>query len=208
MFKLIYERNLKIWKRFIDDCFGLFLGKVKLFKKFYGILKKQFSEYGLELTMQHSKNDIVMLDIEIFIFFNQLHTKENRKETASNLYLRSGSAHPAYTFGGIVKSQMLRLRRLCSRDADFKSAIEGLRSRCHNSGYNQTMVNDIIKEATSLKRDLSYKFRPVNEEMNKIRWVTLSGSSFEREQKDFVKNMNNVLMDHHIKFELLKTTGL
>ena len=69
------------------------------------------------------------------------------------------------------------------------------------------MVNDIIKEATSLKRDLDYKFRPVNDEMNKIWWVTLSGSSFEKEQKDFVKNMNNVLIDHHIKFELIKTTG-
>ena len=73
--------------------------------------------------------------------------KENRKETASNL-----SAHPEYTFRGIVKSQMLRLRRLCSRDKDFKSAIEGLLSRYHNSGYDQTMVNDIIKEAASLKR--------------------------------------------------------
>ena len=49
--------------------------------------------------------------------------------------------------------------------------------------------------------------RPDNDETNKIRWITLSGSSFEREQKDFVKNMNNVLMDHHIKFELIKTTG-
>ena len=77
--------------------------------------------------MEHSRSDIVMLDIGIFIYLNQLHTKENRKETASNLYLRSGSAHPEYTFKGIVKNQMQRLRRLCSRDGDFATAIEGLR---------------------------------------------------------------------------------
>ena len=207
-FKSMYERNVKIWKRFIDDCFGMFLGRGKLFNKFYNILKKQFLKYGLELTMEHSRSDIVMLDIEIFIYLNQLHTKENRKETASNLYLRSGSAHPEYTFKGIVKSQMQRLRRLCSRDGDFRTAIEGLRTRCHNSGYDRNMVSDILNEAASLKRELSYKFnRPETDETNKIRWVTLSGSSFEKEQKDFVMSMNNVLKDHHIKFEIIKTTG-
>ena len=84
MFKSMYERNVKIWKRFIDDCFGMFLGKLKLFKKFYLILKKQFTKYGLELTMEQSLKSIVMLDLEIFKKNNHLHTKENRKETASN----------------------------------------------------------------------------------------------------------------------------
>ncbi len=119
-FKLTFEGNVKVWKRFIDDCFGMFLGREKLFNKFYCKLKAQFQKFELELVMEKSRDKIVMLDLEIFIEGNQLHTRENRKETASNMYLRNGSAHPDYTFKGIVKSQMYRLRRLCSKDADFK----------------------------------------------------------------------------------------
>ena len=83
-----------------------------------------------------------------------------------------------------------------------------IRQRCHNSGYDKTMVSDILKEANSIKRDLNCRIIRSVDETNKIRWVTLSGSSFEKEQKDFVNNnMNSVLKDHHIAFELIKTTG-
>ena len=96
--------------------------------------------------------------------------------------------------------------RAQSRDDDFKSAVDGLKSRCHNSGYDKTMVNDILKEAHLLKRELGCKIVETGCEMNKIRWVTLSGSSFRKEQMDFVKNMNGVLKEHQIAFEIIKTT--
>ena len=44
---------------------------------------------------------------------------------------------PTFTFMGIVKSQMYRLRRLCSRDEDYKDAIQNLKKRCLNSGYDE-----------------------------------------------------------------------
>ena len=69
------------------------------------------------------------------------------------------------------------------------------------------MLNEILKEANSLKRELNCEIIRSVSETNKIRWVTLSGSSFEKEQKDFVNNINGVLKDHHIAFELIKTTG-
>ncbi len=156
--------------------------------------------------MQHSRDQIIMLDIEIYINENQLHTRESRKETASNLYLRNGSAHPDYTFKGIVKSQMYRLRRLCSKDEDFRASLEELRLRCYNSGYSRTMVDGILVNAASLKREFNPK-RRAEETINKIRWVVLSGSKFEKEQMDFVKNINGVLKEHYVAFEIIKTTG-
>ena len=78
----------------------MFFGREKIFKKFCNRLTKQFAKYGLELTMQYSRYSITMLDIEVYKNANQLHTRESRKETASNLYLRKGSAHPDYTFKG------------------------------------------------------------------------------------------------------------
>ena len=31
VFKSLYDRNLKLWQRFIDDCLGNLMGKQKLF---------------------------------------------------------------------------------------------------------------------------------------------------------------------------------
>ena len=148
-----------------------------------------------------------MLDLEIFIMNNQLHTKENRKETASNLYLRFGSAHPQYTFKGIVKSQVYRLRRLCSRNEDYKTAIDGLRKRCINSGYDKKMVEETLRPAGNLKRELHSKIHTKVEANCKIRWVTLSNSIFEKDITTFVKKMNHLLKEHHVQFEIIKTTS-
>ena len=160
-----------------------------------------------DLTLETSKEEIVMLDLVIFINNGKLHTKENRKETASNSYLRYGSAHPSFTFKGIVKSQMLRLRRLCSRNEDFVEAIEQLRERCLNSGYNEEVVDDILKEAGNLERSLSTKTKMDNGTRHKIRWVTMSHSYSETEVKNFVNNMNTALQNRPIRFELIKTTA-
>ena len=154
-FKGVYMKCMKIWKRFIDDCFGMFLGKERRFRWFYKKLETKFRTYDLELTSEQSRKEIVMLDLIIYKHHNKLHTKENRKETASSKYLRYNSAHPAYTFKGIVKSQMFRLRRLCSRNEDYATAITGLRERCANSGYDKKMVDEVLKDAESLQRTLT-----------------------------------------------------
>ena len=198
---------VKIWKRFIDDIFGLFLGSQRLFDKFYKKIVLQFRKYELEITSETSKESIVILDIDVFKANNQLHTKEHRKETASNSYLRMGSAHADYTFKGIVKSQMYRLRKLCSRDEDFISAIAGLKERCINSGYDLAMVNEILSSANDLNREIKTTHNITIDDTHKIRWIILSHSCFENDIADFIKTMNQVLKPEHIQFELVKTTA-
>ena len=63
VFKSIYDTNLKLWQRYIDDCLGIFMGKNKLFDKYFSKLKAQFKKYDLDLTIEKSYTDIVILDI-------------------------------------------------------------------------------------------------------------------------------------------------
>ena len=102
---------------------------------------------------------------------------------------------------------MYRLRRLCLREEDFSKAMESLKNRCHNSGYSKEMVKDILKEANTLIRDLHPKKQINIDTKCKIRWVTLSHSHFEKETTEFVRRMNSVLENHHIGFEVIKTTA-
>ena len=206
-FKKMFYENLKIWQRFIDDCLGMFLGRDNFFATFYEKLEAQFRSYDLELTSEQSNKEIVMLDLEIYILNNQLHTRESRKETAANSYLRYGSAHPGFTFKGIVRSQMYRLRRLCSRQEDYDTAINGLRERCKNSDYDMQMVEDVLKDANNIERQLSRKHTVKNEDIYKIRWVTMAKSSSEEEIEQFSKAMNTALRSHNVGFEIIKTTA-
>ena len=79
---------------------------------------------------------------------------EHRKVTSASTYLLSTSAHPSHTFVGIVKSQLIRLRRICSNNEDFNVSVENLKSRCLDSGYSASMVNRIIALVPTLERKL------------------------------------------------------
>ena len=104
-----------------------------------------------------------------------------------------GSAHPNYTFKGIVKSQMYRLRKLCSRDNDFTIAIAELKKRCLNSGYDPNMIEEILRAAKDLKREISTNQPSEPNDSHKIRWVTLSHSCFDSDIEKFTQIMNQVL---------------
>ena len=205
-FRVEFETKMKLWKRYIDDCGGAFLGRVE-FGYFFTTLSEQFKKFGLLLTYVTSQKQITLLDIEVFVDNKQLHTREHRKETACNSYVKFGSAHPKHCFKGIVKSQMYRLRRLCSRDSDFLLAIGNLRQRCLNSGYDMDMVNGILSQASSLDRVLAPRARNNDSDTHVIRWVVLSGSAYEKQIQNFTGRMNRTLQNHNIRLELVKSTG-
>ena len=108
----------------------------------------------MQLTFETSDERIQFLDIEVYIDENQFHTKENRKKTATNSYVKFGLAHPKYCFKGIVKGHMQRIRRLCSKNSDFIDAVSNLRQRCLNSGYDMVMVDGILGQTSTLRREL------------------------------------------------------
>lgn len=171
-------------------------------------LSDKFEQFGLNLTHEVSKKKLVLLDIEIYIENNMFHTKEHRKETSSKSYIKFGSAHPSYTFKGIIKSQMYRLRRLCSKKSDFLIAVDDLKIRCINSGYDKLLVNSILNQADTLNRSLvGWKKCQKDSDMKIIRWVILSGSSYEKTITNFTCNINDLVKNHKIKLELVKCTG-
>ena len=206
-FRTQFESKVKLWKRYIDDCGGVFLGS-KDFQQFFNTLEQHFNKFELQLTYEKSSEKLQLLDIEIFIDNQQFHTREHRKETASDSYVKFGSAHPKHCFKGIIKSQMFRLRRLCSRDSDFKNAVSKLRARCINSGYDEVVVDSILSQADTLERVLTPReSTEPDSDVYKVRWVILSGTSYEKQIQQFTGRLNGSLKNHNIKLELVKSTG-
>jgi len=219
-FKDIFENKVKLWKRFIDDCGGIISGNVNDFKTFFKKLNNHFNTFSLELTCDTDTHKIdgdiaIMkehqcvnfLDIHIFKADNTIHTREYRKETSTLTYLKYNSAHPRHAFAGIIKSQLYRLRRLCSREGDFEEAVLGLRNRCLKSDYPEKMISDILNNAPNITRNIIVNTNRENiENIHIARLVILSGTSYEKEFSKFTFKMNT-LMAPQIKIELVKATA-
>ena len=220
-FKCGFENKIKLWKRFIDDCGGIISGNITEFIDFFEILRSHFNKFALDLTCDtdtHNVNGdaiiekvdkcVNFLDIEIFKVDNTIHTREHRKETSAISYLKYNSAHPRHTFSGIIKSQLYRLRRLCSRNTDFNNAVADLKQRCVKSEYPVNMIDNILNTATNIIRTITNK-SPIlsrQEEMPTVKLVALSGTSYGKQFSDFVTKMNS-LSHPQFNIELVKSTS-
>ena len=126
-------------------------------------------------------------------------------------YLSITSSHARHTFSGIIKSQLYRLRRLCSLQADFESAVDNLRERCLLSGYSKTMVDDILGNGKCLDRKLQSSVLPENLNTHDstkyhVRLVVLSGTPYENLFVDFAKRVNSIPTTSY-KIDIVRTTG-
>ena len=195
-------------------------GTINDFLNWYNNLQEVFLGYGLELTCDTDSHEIkngilheketkvlTFLDMDIFKADGTIHSKEHRKETSVNSYVPFNSAHPHHMFAGIVKSQLYRLRRWCSRDSDFQDSVESLKMRCIRSGYNLNMVQQISRPSYTLERRLSNIDRTSENQKISIQLVTLAGTSYEKEFINFAKQINSYLVSFGFKIEIVRSTA-
>ena len=187
----------------------VFMGTIEEFALWFADLQDIFKEFSLELTCDtethyydnnvfHEKNYkiVTFLDMDIFKANDSLHTKEHRKETSADSYLHITSAHARHTFAGIEKSLLYRLRRLCSQQTDFESAVDQLQMQCLMSGYDPKMVESILSHGKSLLRILEKQQpiianRAINSDKENVRLVILSGTPYE-DFVEFARKMNSI----------------
>ena len=219
-FKRVFNEIIVLWKRFIDDCAGITKGNIYDYLRWFKILQEHFQKFDLELTTDTDSFAIdgeiiteketkvaTVLDMDIFKEENTVHTKEHRKETSASTYLHYTSAHPRYTFKGIMKSQILRIRRLCSRDEDYLDAVQLLKVRCEASGYKSDDINVAFANHETIPRDLSNQVPINDEDCHEVRLVALSGTPYAKDIDLFAMRMNRVLSSGKIKVSIVRTTG-
>ena len=216
-----FMSDIKLWARFIDDCIGLFAGTIQEFQVWFFKLQIVFRKFGLELTCdtdcysfvngefipKDTVKGVTFLDMDVFKALDTIHTKEHRKETSSVSYLPVHSAHAKHTFSGIVRSQLSRLRRICSLQEDFEAALDGLKERCLRSGYDEEMVSDILVNGRSLARILV----PVDKSLDidnreSVKLVVLAGTEYAKHFSEFARRINST-PHAKLRVNIVNTTG-
>ena len=129
--------------RFLDDIWGTWEHSTEEFEEFIQVLNTHHASITVKYVT--NKEQIDFLDVTVFKGkdFNttgKLDQKVFFKETDTHALLHKTSFHPAHCFTGIVKSQLLRFKRICTQTSDFENACKILFTALRKRGYTRTFL--------------------------------------------------------------------
>ncbi|XDV25687.1 hypothetical protein PO909_029562 [Leuciscus waleckii] len=135
------EKTPLSYLRFLDDVWGVWSHNQQDFETFLGVLNAHHASIKVQAVV--NEQAIEFLDTTVykgpdFPSTGQLDFKMRVKETDTHALLHHQSFHPRHTFRGIVLSQLLRFRRICSREEDFQEARRTLFGALRARGYLAT----------------------------------------------------------------------
>lgn len=134
--------------RYLDDIWGVWTGSKEEFQTFLGTLNSH--DPSIQLTAEVREQSVDFLDTTVykgpgFQETHRLDVKVFFKKTDTHALLYNTSFHPRHTFRGIVKSQVLRFKRICTREDTFMEAVKVLFEALRGRGYTRTMLRHCFK---------------------------------------------------------------
>lgn len=128
-----------MYLRYLDDIFLIWDHGEDNFWNFFNILNSH--DPSIKLTARVEKESIDFLDVTTFksdslLETGHLDTKVFFKPTDTHQLLHKASYHPKHTFPGLIKSQITRFYRICSRETDFNEACTVLFKALRKRGYS------------------------------------------------------------------------
>ena len=174
--------------RFLDDIWGIWTGSRSEFQQFLDTLNSH--DTSIQLKAEIHENSIDFLDTTVykgpdFQNTHKLDIKVFFKQTDTHALLHRTSFHPQHTFRGIVKSQILRFKKICTRQETFMEAVHILFKALYERGYTRSFLRQCFK---------TFQQRKERDDGNLIPLITtFSSTSLIMNQK--VKNNFGRLID-------------
>lgn len=134
--------------RFLDDIWGVWTYSGEDFQMFLDTLNSHNPSIKVKSTTSPTSVDFLDTTTykgENFKTTHKLEIKVYFKETDTHALLHKTSFHPKHTFAGIIKSQLLRFKRICSRQEDFVWATKLLFSALSRRGYSRSFLRRQLK---------------------------------------------------------------
>ena len=143
--------ELRFWKRFIDDGFGIWRGTRRGFESFVKKLNREANKYGINFPLNEVQfgKYVNFLDVTLFLDEeNRLQYRSYSKPTDAKRYLRPQSFHPQNVFKSVPMSQMIRTIERNSIEETKKEEMEKMIEDFVRSGYKKEILKQIEAKAT------------------------------------------------------------
>ena len=135
------------------------------FEHFINFCKNYSSNQSMKsyinFTYDYSTDYVYFLDTKVKFIEQKLMTEIYSKPTASFQYLHRTSYHPPHTFRSILRSQFIRIRRICSDINDYWSHSKRFTNFFKSRGFYRMIIDKISAEISKIpQQDLFNNNRP------------------------------------------------
>jgi hypothetical protein len=171
-----YLKNIKLFKRYIDDICIIYDNADNSMVGFIKLLKQAYEP--LELTVKVGRQDQVFLDTEISIRPTSITTQLHVKPLSNKTYIPPSSQHPPHMLKNIIYNDLLRVNRLCSEPMQRNKHELNFLAKAKRVGYDKKTLLTLRK----LARKKLKTTRPTEEkaEPPTILALTYNGESTEK----------------------------
>jgi hypothetical protein len=132
----------KYYKRYLDDVFFIWSGTLHELQEFESNLNKVTE--GIKIAFEHHDQELSFLDTTIYKKTIEdtttIQTRVFFKKTDTHQLLHTDSFHPKHTTRGILKSQLIRFKRISSCKEDYNTTCNILFKTLINRGYTRTEI--------------------------------------------------------------------
>ena len=151
---------------------------------------------ALQFTHTISDSELSFLDITLRITDDHINTTIYHKDTDTHTYLHHQSSHPSHCKKGLPRSQLLRLRRLCSEDSDFLEKGGEMVSFFEQRGYSPACLQNDLQAIRRLDRaGVLNNHNPSNQRSERIPLVLTYHPLNERIKRILLRNFNILSSD-------------
>ena len=153
--KYVYTYPIKpiLWLRFIDDIKMVWTHGTENLNMFVTHLNSVHN--SIKFTIDMSPLQINFLDTTVKLDANRkMYTTLYTKPTDSHTYLHYTSAHPTHQKKSGPYSQLVRIRRICTKYIDFVTNAEKIISYYKTRGYPNLILQEALEKAKLLDRTI------------------------------------------------------
>ena len=137
-------KNIAVWKRYIDDVFGVWTGSERQFHIFVKTLNQLTKPYGIQFGDFLFGKEVNYLDMKIYLDeLNSIEYRLFKKETDARLFLQTESFHPKHVFKSVAFSQMIRVIQRNSQDHTSVEDLCELKNDLTRCGHAEETLEDI-----------------------------------------------------------------
>lgn len=137
-----------LFHRFLDDIFFIWIGSLRQLLAYEDYLNNIIP--GIKVTLNYSQESVNFLDTTIYKNHEPSHdtllTRVYFKDTDTHQLLHPTSFHPRHTTRGILKSQLIRFKRISSSNADYTDACNTLFRVLAKRRYNKRKMRAMRKQ--------------------------------------------------------------
>jgi len=145
-----FDENLVLYRRFIDDVFGIWkVTDAETDAATWESFKRAMNSevYQLKWIVSDRTEKVDFMDLTISLKETRLHTTLYEKPSNLHLYIPAHSSHPPGLLAGMIHGMVYRINMLCSDTDDKKKRINAFFQQLQRRGYSNNKLRPHFQKA-------------------------------------------------------------